>query len=152
MTQNKKETALALTMVGSVILAIMSVAVYRETFISPAKLILPLLLGAVVFTALFYRFLYTPKYRKGGAIVFCIICGICITNFAFLKLNRLFASKDISLVTVAIEEHVNYRGLGKDLIFKENAVQPGMKYSQVHLTVSKGLFGYYVIQKKKLVK
>ncbi|QEC75368.1 hypothetical protein [Mucilaginibacter ginsenosidivorax] len=131
-----------------------SFSLYRDTFIG-----YQLPLGGGLIFGLVVSFIFNKDYRYYFAPVIPLM-GIFTT--IMLSVNSLFADKKtVMLKEIIIEKHHQYRRSSPYAIIKfrdfersipasTDAEIDSMSYGV--LRVNKGLFGYYVIRDKKLVK
>jgi hypothetical protein len=131
-----------------------SFSLYRDTFIG-----YQLPLGGGLIFGLVVSFIFNKDYRYYLAPVIPLM-GIFTT--IVLSVNSFFADKkNVMLKEIIIEKHhqyrrnspyatIKFRDLERSISTSTDAEVDSMSYGV--LTVNKGLFGYYVIRNKKLVK
>ncbi len=153
----------------SVLLVIVSTDIFRETFIDWYKLVIPCLLGSVVFSVALYKKFNVPKAGRWGSIFVCVISGGCLVHFGFMYLNYKLAEKETYSITLPVihkgelgtgtrsrtkgESYVTveFNGLKKQVMMNWENDQ-NISYSKLYIEYSMGKLGYYVIRKKKLVE
>lgn len=166
--KSKNDKWLTVVFIVCMCLAIWSIEIYRNTFINWKILAAYIFIGCIVITFFFWKKILTLCTSVWlSFFIFYSSLGAFL-HFGFLFFNQQFADNAISKEIFKIEDTgrmasgrsgcgkpyavINFHGLEKDMIFSCDDIGIIKQYDRIEVTYSPGLFGYEVIQQKKLLK